>query len=90
MPRGQHRRTRQPGESNAQRKRRNIFYRINQVVEVGEQLTSRMMMDRAIIKFGAGHYDLPRNADTLGHMLTHRDDYVKVRVKGKNEWRRTQ
>ena len=89
MPR-QNPRKRQPGETKAQRKRRNIFLCVNEVVEVGEQMTSRMMMDRMIIKFGAGFYYLPRNADTLGNMLSHRDDYVKVKVKGKNEWRRIQ
>ena len=47
------------------------------------------MMDRMIIKFGAGFYYLPRNADTLGNLLSYRDDYVKVKVnKGNNEWRR--
>ena len=88
MPRGQHRRTRRPGETKAQARRRNIFLCVNEVVNVGEQITSRMMMDRMVIKFGAGFYYLPRNADTLGNMLSHRHDYVKVNVKGKNEWRR--
>lgn len=90
MPRGQSPRHRLPGESKSQMKRRNIFLCVNKVVEVGEQLTSRKMMDRIITEFGAGFYYLPRNADTLGNLLSYRDDYVKVKVKGQNEWRRVQ
>ena len=91
MPRGQHRRMRRDGETKNQCKRRNIFFCINQVVEVGEQLTSNTIMQRAITKFGARYIDLPKNADALGYFLRGNSlEYTKVRTKGHNEWRRIQ
>lgn len=76
-------------ETKGKRKRATIYRYINGVVDVGEILHAKTIMDRLIQTYGSSRRGLPKNARVIGQVLIAHDNYSMIEnATGHHIWRR--
>ena len=80
---------RREGESNSQRKRRNMMAIVHNVVEVGEVCKAHQIYHRLCVAYPNGHHSMPQSVNQLGQIMRAEKSMRKITV-GNNqyEWRR--
>lgn len=80
---------RREGESNSQRKRRNMMAIVHTVVEVGEVCKAHQIYHRLCVAYPNGHHSMPQSVNQLGQILRAEKSMRKIEVgNNRHEWRR--
>lgn len=71
-------------------KRATIYKYIIEVVDVGEVLHAKTIMDRLIQTYGCSRRGLPKNPRVIGQVLIAHDNFSMIEnATGHHRWRRT-
>ena len=76
-----------------QRKRARIMKLVHGVMDVGESLPSKKIMDRIIDRYGPGHTHIPKNTYALSSAMKAEKSMTQVHVVGYTArylWRRNE
>jgi len=77
------------GESNPQRRRRNLMILIHNVMEVGEVLEARTIYNRICSAYPSGHQSIPKSTTQLGQIMRAEKSMEKITIAvNKYQWRR--
>lgn len=82
---------RREGESNSQRKRRNMMAIVHKVVDVGEECRASVIYSRLCIAYPNGHHSMPHSVNQLGQIMRAEKSMVKITIAtNQYKWRRIQ
>ena len=80
---------RREGESNSQRKRRNMMAIVHKVVKVGEVCKADTIYRRLCVAYPNGHHSMPQSTNQLGQIMRAEKSMKKIEIgNNQNEWRR--